>query len=66
MKLFCGTYHVVRHVLFLQDLVAGFDCVCISGWTGANCQTNIDDCVSNPCMNGGTCMVSKHSNLCEC
>uniref|UniRef100_A0A0K0DJ67 Sushi, nidogen and EGF-like domain-containing protein 1 n=1 Tax=Angiostrongylus cantonensis TaxID=6313 RepID=A0A0K0DJ67_ANGCA len=30
-------------------------CVCNEGWTGENCDVNIDDCASQPCQNGGTC-----------
>nr|CAH8824281.1 unnamed protein product [Trichobilharzia regenti] len=30
-------------------------CVCLKGWTGQNCTEDIDDCVKQPCLNGGTC-----------
>ena len=40
-------------------LTAGYNCTCFPGWTGYNCQTNINECASTPCMNGGTCIVSK-------
>lgn len=30
-------------------------CICDEGWTGENCEVNIDDCASKPCQNGGTC-----------
>ena len=41
-----------------QDEVNGYNCSCAAGFTGQLCETNIDDCVMNPCENEGTCMVS--------
>ena len=34
-----------------------FSCVCVDGFTGDDCGTNIDDCDPYPCENGGNCMV---------
>ena len=31
-----------------------------------NCQINIDDCVTGPCMNGGTCVDGLMSYSCQC
>ena len=31
-----------------------------------NCQINIDDCVTGPCMNGGTCVDGLRSYSCQC
>ena len=49
------------HKLCLQDNVASYTCVCEAGWTGANCDQNINDCDPNPCQNGATCDVSTHN-----
>lgn len=40
-----------------QDGVGGFNCTCVAGYTNHDCSINIDDCVMNPCQNGGTCVV---------
>ncbi len=33
-------------------------CNCDNGYTGEQCGININDCNPEPCLNGGTCMVS--------
>ena len=42
----------------MQDGAAGYTCTCETGYTGTDCDMNIDDCDPNPCQNGGTCNVS--------
>ena len=37
----------------------GYTCTCPSGYNGLNCQNDIDECASDPCSNGGSCMVRK-------
>lgn len=32
-----------------------YECVCVPGITGKNCETNINECDSNPCSKYGTC-----------
>ncbi|GFR99356.1 neurogenic locus notch homolog protein 1-like [Elysia marginata] len=41
-------------------------CVCNSGYTGPTCSENIDDCTSEPCQNGGTCIDRVASYSCQC
>lgn len=41
----------------VQVIEAGrFSCICQKGFTGAHCETNIDDCEKNKCANGATCV----------
>ncbi|XP_075387077.1 protein jagged-2 isoform X2 [Tenrec ecaudatus] len=43
-----------------------FSCVCDSGFTGAYCHENIDDCLDQPCHNGGTCIDEVDAFRCFC
>ncbi len=42
-------------------------CTCNAGYTGNRCQTEINECASNPCMNGGVCtdLVNKYTCACN-
>ncbi|CAB1449409.1 unnamed protein product, partial [Pleuronectes platessa] len=44
----------------------GYICNCNSGWQGANCDQNINECSSNPCQNGGTCTDGTNGFTCTC
>lgn len=35
-----------------------FSCECTFGWTGQNCSEEINECDSDPCMNGALCHES--------
>lgn len=49
------------------SLPAGnFSCSCKPGFTGTYCHENINDCSSNPCRNGGTCIDGISSFECVC
>ncbi|XP_031550252.1 fibropellin-3-like [Actinia tenebrosa] len=41
-------------------------CVCPTGFTGQNCETNIDDCFDNACYNGGSCVDQVNGYTCQC
>ncbi|KAK8778956.1 hypothetical protein V5799_019716 [Amblyomma americanum] len=44
-------------------------CVCDAGYTGRYCHekaTDINDCVHQPCVNGGTCVDAVNSYKCIC
>ena len=49
------------------DKLFRYECVCEPGWTGLDCDVNIDDCASNPCQNNGLCTddVNGYSCICE-
>ncbi|XP_035390719.1 protein jagged-1a isoform X2 [Electrophorus electricus] len=43
-----------------------FSCECQEGFTGTYCHENINDCESNPCQNGGTCIDKVNVYRCIC
>ncbi|KAI8485993.1 DNA repair protein Rad9,Rhp9 [Branchiostoma belcheri] len=49
-----------------QNQGHGYTCSCIPGYTGNNCETDIDECASSPCVNGGSCIDGVNSYTCQC
>ncbi|KAK2140283.1 hypothetical protein LSH36_1402g00006 [Paralvinella palmiformis] len=43
-----------------------FKVKCFSGWTGSLCDTDIDECTSNPCGNHSTCENLPGTYQCKC
>ncbi len=43
-----------------------FSCLCVAGYSGTMCRTNINECASNPCRNGATCVDGVDSFSCTC
>ena len=37
---------------YLQDKFDGYECDCAPGFYGADCEIEVDECVSHPCLNG--------------
>ena len=46
-------------------MVHDFICLCATGFTGTNCEENIDDCEDGPCGHG-TCIDGVNGYLCSC
>ena len=42
-----------------------FECACSDGYEGSLCETDIDECASQPCKNG-TCVDGVNSFVCNC
>ena len=49
-----------------KNSVGSYMCICVNGWTGKNCEENIDDCQLQPCYGGGTCIDKVGYYICEC
>ncbi|XP_030844921.1 fibropellin-1-like [Strongylocentrotus purpuratus] len=48
------------------ECISDGQCRCVTGFTGTMCETNIDDCSTTPCMNGGVCVDEVNSFTCNC
>lgn len=42
-----------------------YECVCVPGVKGVNCEININECESSPCI-AGTCVDKVGGYICEC
>lgn len=48
-----------------QDLFNHYSCNCAPGWQGENCQDDVNECISGPCIHG-TCKNLPGEYLCQC
>ncbi len=53
-------------VCCLQVSGSNFVCSCEQGYTGSLCESDINECASNPCRNGGTCTDQVNGYICQC
>ncbi|KAL4239882.1 Calcium ion binding [Mactra antiquata] len=45
--------------------LGGYRCICPNGYSGKNCQTNVNECANNPCVNG-ECIDDIGFYTCDC
>lgn len=48
------------------DGIASFSCACAPGYTGTRCESQVDECRSQPCRYGGKCLDLVDKYLCRC
>jgi hypothetical protein len=49
-----------------MDQPGAYMCDCLPAYTGEHCETEVNECGSNPCKNGGTCMDQPGAYMCDC
>lgn len=47
------------------NVAGGYECRCAPGYTGTNCDVEIDECESNPCVHG-VCLDKVNAYECSC
>lgn len=55
-----------HHAGFCVNVDGGYMCQCLPGWEGDRCQTDKDECRSNPCQNSGLCRNTIGNFTCTC
>lgn len=48
-----------------NNTAGGYACACLAGWTGRDCELNVDDCIGQ-CLNGATCIDLVDDFHCAC
>ena len=49
-----------------QDGINGYSCFCVPGYQGRHCDLEVDECVSDPCMNEAVCLNEIGRCRCVC
>ena len=48
----CSLFYRILNVGTCVDQINGYKCQCQPGYTGIDCDVDIDECQSYPCVNG--------------
>ena len=48
--------HDLVHITHCFVQAGTYRCSCRAGWSGQNCDIDEDECLSEPCQNGATCI----------
>uniref|UniRef100_A0A0L8GNU4 EGF-like domain-containing protein n=1 Tax=Octopus bimaculoides TaxID=37653 RepID=A0A0L8GNU4_OCTBM len=64
---YCGTYQPCLNGGICQNTKPDeYSCTCSKGFSGGNCEIVDRDCETNPCENGGTCVIAANGVSCIC
>ncbi|XP_027059482.1 neurogenic locus Notch protein-like [Pocillopora damicornis] len=62
----CRTKNPCQNGAACSDKPGTYKCTCKSGFTGKNCESDINECSKSPCKNGAKCVNLKGSYRCDC
>ncbi|CAH3178988.1 unnamed protein product [Porites lobata] len=62
----CTTKNPCHNGAICVNLHGSYRCDCKSGYTGNNCQKDINECLRSPCKNGAECVNVRGSYRCDC
>ncbi|XP_051906118.1 protein crumbs homolog 2-like [Hippocampus zosterae] len=62
----CGKDVLCANEGICNDGLWGANCTCVPGFKGKRCELEIDECGSNPCRHGATCLDRLNRFVCEC
>ena len=48
----CSLFDRILNIGTCVDQINGYKCQCQPGYTGIDCDVDIDECQSSPCING--------------
>ena len=48
----CSLFYTISNTGTCVDRINGYKCQCQPGYTGIDCDVDIDECQSPPCFNG--------------
>ena len=49
-----------------MDGLGDYTCLCVAGFTGERCQSDVNECESMPCRNDAVCKDYVDSYTCTC
>lgn len=57
----CNSSSCHGHGYCVQQLprTPHYRCECFAGWSGSDCEIDVDECISQPCHNNGKCRDSR-------
>ncbi|RDD40666.1 Deleted in malignant brain tumors 1 protein, partial [Trichoplax sp. H2] len=63
----CGSFPCVHGTCVSNTTMGGdYNCSCEAGWTGQNCEIEINECISSPCSGNATCIDLFLGYSCKC